>query len=88
MRAAARGVNSRRIAVVGRGCPLLTAAFKQPPTFASAERLNDRRIAALLVPTLEQRQRDYWDETLRGFGVQNCMTGQRRTCRAKRRRSS
>ncbi len=34
-----------------------------------AERLNDRRIAALPVPTLEQRQRDYWDETLRGFGV-------------------
>ena len=34
-----------------------------------AERLNDRRIAALPVPTLEQRRRDYWDETLRGFGV-------------------
>jgi len=42
-----------------------------------AERLNDRRIAALPVPTLEQRQRDYWDETLRGFGVRVSYGGKR-----------
>lgn len=42
-----------------------------------AERLNDRRIAALRVPTLEQRQRDYWDETLRGFGVRVSYGGKR-----------
>jgi integrase len=31
--------------------------------------LTDRRIAALPTPTLEQRQCDYWDPTMRGFGV-------------------
>ena len=42
-----------------------------------AERLNDRRIAALPVPTIEERQRDYWDETLRGFGVRVSYGGKR-----------
>ncbi len=31
--------------------------------------LNDRRIAALRVPTLAQRQCDYWDSSMRGSGV-------------------
>jgi integrase len=31
--------------------------------------LTDRRIAALPTPTLEQRQCDYWDPTMRGFGM-------------------
>jgi hypothetical protein len=31
--------------------------------------LTDRRIAALPTPTLEQRQYDCWDPTMRGFGV-------------------
>lgn len=31
--------------------------------------LNDRRIAALPSPTIEQRQIDYWDASMRGFGV-------------------
>jgi integrase len=42
-----------------------------------AERLNDRRIAALPIPTLEERQRDYWDDTLRGFGVRVSYGGKR-----------
>lgn len=31
--------------------------------------LTNRRIAALPTPTLEQRQCDYWDPAMRGFGV-------------------
>jgi hypothetical protein len=31
--------------------------------------LTDRRIAALPTPTVEQRQCDYWDPTMHGFGV-------------------
>jgi integrase len=31
--------------------------------------LNDRKIQALPVPTLDQRQCDYWDPSMRGFGV-------------------
>lgn len=42
-----------------------------------AERLNDRRIAAHPIPTLEERQRDYWDDTLRGFGVRVSYGGKR-----------
>src|SRR5438105_2107001 len=42
-----------------------------------AERLNDRRIAALPIPTLKERQRDYWDDTLRGFGVRVSYGGKR-----------
>jgi len=40
-----------------------------------SERLNDRRIAA--VPMIEERQRDYWDESLRGFGVRVSYGGKR-----------
>src|SRR4029453_7197908 len=48
-------------------------------TYAStmSERLNDRRIAALPTPSLEQRQRDYWDGNLRGFGVRVSYGGKR-----------
>jgi integrase len=42
-----------------------------------AERLTDRRIAALPIPSLEERQRDYWDEILRGFGVRVSYGGRR-----------
>jgi integrase len=42
-----------------------------------AERLNDRRIAALPIPSLDERQRDYWDEMLRGFGVRISYGGRR-----------
>ena len=42
-----------------------------------AERLNDRRIAALPVPTVGERQRDHWDETMRGFGVRVSYGGRR-----------
>jgi integrase len=42
-----------------------------------AEHLNDRRIAALPIPTIEERQRDYWDEGLRGFGVRVSYGGRR-----------
>jgi integrase len=42
-----------------------------------SERLNDRRIAALPVPTAEERQRDYWDESQRGFGVRVSYGGKR-----------
>ena len=41
------------------------------------ERLNDRRIAALPTPSPETRQLDYWDETLRGFGVRVSYGGRR-----------
>jgi hypothetical protein len=41
------------------------------------EHLNDRRIAALPVPTREERQHDYWDDTLRGFGVHVSYGGKR-----------
>jgi len=42
-----------------------------------SERLNDRRIVALPVPTIEERQRDYWDDALRGFGVRVSYGGKR-----------
>ncbi len=42
-----------------------------------SERLNDRRVAALPVPTIEERQRDYWDDALRGFGVRVSYGGKR-----------
>jgi integrase len=39
--------------------------------------LNDRRVAALPVPTAQERQRDYWDDALRGFGVRVSYGGKR-----------
>lgn len=42
-----------------------------------AVKLNDRRIAALKSPTLEQRQRDYWDTDIRGFGVRVSFGGKK-----------
>jgi hypothetical protein len=41
------------------------------------EHFNDRRIAALPVPTREERQHDYWDDILRGFGVRVSYGGKR-----------
>src|SRR6266516_2071753 len=34
-----------------------------------ADGLTDRRIGALPIPTLAQRQCDHWDPSMRGFGV-------------------
>src|SRR2546427_4501273 len=42
-----------------------------------SEHLTDRRIAALPIPSLEERQRDYWDDSLRGFGVRVSYGGKR-----------
>lgn len=42
-----------------------------------AQRLTDRTIAALSTPTAAQRQRDYWDDVLRGFGVRVSYGGRR-----------
>lgn len=39
--------------------------------------LTDRSIAALPVPTESERQRDYWDDKLRGFGVRVSYGGKR-----------
>jgi Arm DNA-binding domain len=39
--------------------------------------LTDRTIAALPVPSESERQRDYWDDVLRGFGVRVSYGGKR-----------
>ena len=39
--------------------------------------LTDRTIAALPVPSESERQRDYWDDKLRGFGVRVSYGGKR-----------
>lgn len=42
-----------------------------------ATHLNDRTIAALPTPNETERQRDYWDDVLRGFGVRVSYGGRR-----------
>ena len=39
--------------------------------------LTDRSIAELPVPSETERQRDYWDDKLRGFGVRVSYGGNR-----------
>ena len=39
--------------------------------------LTDRSIAALPLPSESERQRDYWDDKLRGFGVRVSYGGKR-----------
>jgi Arm DNA-binding domain len=39
--------------------------------------LTDRSIAALPVPSESERQRDYWDDKLRGFGIRVSYGGKR-----------
>src|SRR5262245_58170134 len=39
--------------------------------------LTDRGITALPIPTADQRQRDHWDRTMRGFGVRVSCGGKR-----------
>ena len=42
-----------------------------------AVHLTDRTITALPIPSETERQRDYWDDTLRGFGVRVSYGGKR-----------